>query len=121
MQDRHSSAEGRGLDAAFNRVLAAEAEARDAIARCREQAAARVAAAEREARAIAQRAERRIQVAHRIADRGIERGLAELAVSGDEAAAGPAPDAAAPDAAALDALAAALAAELTTPFPGSEP
>jgi len=107
MQDRHSSTPAAGLDAAFNRVLAVEAQARVAIERCREQAAARVAAAEREARAIARRAERRIQAAHRIADRGIARALTELAAA-DDGSAGPTPDTAM-----VDALAAALAAELT--------
>ena len=108
MQDRHSSTPAAGVDAAFNRVLAAEAQARAAIERCRQQAAGRVAAAEREARAIARRAERRIQAAHRIADRGIARALTDLAAAGDDANAGPTPDAAV-----VDALAAALAAELT--------
>jgi len=107
MQDRHSSTPAVGVDAAFNRVLAAEAQARAAIERCRQQAAGRVAAAEREARAIARRAERRIQAAHRIADRGIARALTDLAAAGDGNA-GPTPDAAV-----VDALAAALAAELT--------
>jgi hypothetical protein len=107
MHDRHNSAEGRSMDAAFNRVLAAEAGARTAVERCREQAAAQVAAAEREARAIAARAERRIRAAHRIADRGIERALAELAASGPADDADPGPQAVA-----VEALAAALADEM---------
>jgi hypothetical protein len=101
-------ADGRAVDAAFNRVLRAEAEARAALADCRAQADARVTAAEQAARAIAGRAERRIRAAHRIADRGIERALADLATDGNG---GEAP--AAPDAAVVEALAAALAAELT--------
>jgi hypothetical protein len=108
MTDRHSSTEGRGVDSAFNRVLAAEAEAREALARCRQEAAGRVSAAEREARAIAGRAERRIQAAHRIADRGIARGLAGLAAGDARDAGGPGPDSAA-----VNALVASLAAELT--------
>lgn len=101
-------ANGRAVDAAFNRVLGAEAEARQAVAACRDAANARITAAEGETRGIAERAERRIRAAHRIADRGIQRGLEALA--GDAVAS----DATAePDAATVDALAAALAAELT--------
>lgn len=101
-------ADGRAVDAAFNRVLGAEADARQAVAACRDEADARITAAEREARGIAKRAERRIRAAQRIADRGIQRGLDELAGGAD------ANDASAePDAAVVDALAPALAAELT--------
>jgi len=107
-QGRYASNGAADLDAAFNRVLAAEAEARAAIERSRQQAAAMVANAEHEARAIARRAERRIRAAHRIADSGIASALAELAATAGAGALGPAPDAAA-----VDAVAAALAAELT--------
>lgn len=101
-------ADGRAVDAAFNRVLRAEAEARAALAHCRAQADARVTTAEQAARAIAGRAERRIRAAHRIADRGIEHALAALAADGNGGEEPVAPD---PDD--VEALAAALAAELT--------
>jgi regulator of protease activity HflC (stomatin/prohibitin superfamily) len=108
MNDRHSEIDGRNVDAAFNRVLAAEVEARSAIEQCQAEAAALVAAAEREARAIANRAERRIRAAHRIADRGIERVLADLGADGQDSAGGPSLDAAT-----VERLVALLAAELT--------
>jgi hypothetical protein len=108
MSERHTSSAGRDIDAAFNRVLAAEAEARGALARCRQEAADRVRAAEGEARAIARRAERRIQAANRIADHGIERGLVGLAAAAPRDTDGPGPE---PER--VSALVASLAAELT--------
>jgi hypothetical protein len=66
------------VDAVFNRVLAAEQQAVEAVAACRREADAIVAQAEREARRIARRADRRIRSAHAIADRSIERALSEL-------------------------------------------
>jgi vacuolar-type H+-ATPase subunit H len=66
------------VDAAFNRVLAAEAQARDQVEECRRQAAVILAAAEERARHIVNRADRRIRRAHRIADASVERALTEL-------------------------------------------
>ena len=66
------------IDRAFNRVLAAEAQAREQVESCRREAAAILTAAEAQARRIAQRADQRLQRAHRIADAGVERALAEL-------------------------------------------
>jgi vacuolar-type H+-ATPase subunit H len=66
------------VDHAINRVLAAEAGAREAIAACEREATDLISEAEARCRAIAHRAERRMQRAQRIAERGIERALAEL-------------------------------------------
>lgn len=71
-------------DGAFNRVLAAEARAREQVEACRQQAAAIVAAAEEQARLITNRADRRVRRAHRIADAGVELALAELLAPGAE-------------------------------------
>jgi uncharacterized membrane protein YccC len=108
MTQRQSSDDAERVDAAFNRVLKAEAEAQRALEDCRKRAAEQIAAAEQEARAIQSRAERRIAAAHRIADQGIERALDSLA---RHASARPDPDT--PPRARIDALVAALAAELT--------
>ena len=66
------------VDQAMNQVLAAEREARDVVERCRAEAVRILAAAEERARRIAQRTERRIQLAHRIADQSLEHALREL-------------------------------------------
>jgi hypothetical protein len=66
------------VDHAINRVLAAEAAAREALTVCEQQAAGLIVDAEARGRSIAQRAERRMRRAQLIADRGIERALAEL-------------------------------------------
>jgi regulator of protease activity HflC (stomatin/prohibitin superfamily) len=100
------------VDLAINRVLGAEAEARDAIADCRRQAEALLARAEADARRIAERAERRIRDAQAIADRGIARALAALRES-----AAAEPGVGAPDAERLEATVARLARELTEPPP----
>lgn len=78
MGKQANEAESDRVDRAFNRVLAAEAEAREQVEECRRQAAAILAAAEEQARRIASRADQRIRRAHRIADAGVERALAEL-------------------------------------------
>jgi regulator of protease activity HflC (stomatin/prohibitin superfamily) len=71
---------GQGTaDAAMNRVLAAERDARLAVAECRAEAARLIAVAEAHARALASRSERHIKTAHRLADAAIARALAELA------------------------------------------
>jgi regulator of protease activity HflC (stomatin/prohibitin superfamily) len=74
-------AQGRqvSVDEVMNRVLAAEHDARLAVAECRAEAARIVAEADARARALAGRSEARIKVAHRIADGAIGRALAELA------------------------------------------
>lgn len=69
------------IDAAFNRALAAEAQARERLDQCRKEAANLVAAAESRARGIAERADRRVRRAHGIADAGVARCLHELLAS----------------------------------------
>jgi hypothetical protein len=66
-------------DEAMNRVLAAERDARLAVAECRAEAARLVATAESRARALASRSEAHIKTAHRRADSAIAHALAELA------------------------------------------
>ncbi|MGD8206639.1 MAG: hypothetical protein PVH47_01045 [Thiohalocapsa sp.] len=74
---------GESIDAAFNRVLAAEREAREAVERCQRQAAVRIDHAEQQAAGIAERAARRIRSVREIADRGVERALATLHAPAD--------------------------------------
>ncbi|MEY6433420.1 hypothetical protein ABC977_13510 [Thioalkalicoccus limnaeus] len=74
----------RAVDHAINRVLAAEEAGRAALKQCTEQAAALVAAAEAQADRISRRTERRIQTAHAIADRHLERVLLGLAKTAAE-------------------------------------
>jgi hypothetical protein len=70
---------GQGTaDKAMNRVLAAERDARLAVAECRAEAARLIAAAEARARALASLSETHIKTAHRLADAAIARALAEL-------------------------------------------
>jgi hypothetical protein len=66
------------VDEVMNRVLAAERDARLAVAECRAEAARIVAQAETRARALSGRSEARIKAAHRVADAAIARALAEL-------------------------------------------
>ena len=68
----------RSVDRAMNQVLLAEQEARDAVEQCRAEAARIRAEAEERARRIAQGAERRIRLAHRIADRAVARAQQRL-------------------------------------------
>lgn len=72
-------AESAAVDAAINRVLAAEEESRAAVERCAEQAAEIVAAAQAQADRIEQRTEERVRRAHRIADQRLEGVWRELA------------------------------------------
>ena len=67
MQDADS------VDRAMNQVLLAEQEACDAVEQCRAEAARILAEAEERVRRIGEGAERRIRLAHRIADRAVER------------------------------------------------
>ena len=78
----HDSESDR-IDAAFNRVLAAETQAREQIEACRMQATALLAAAEERARRIVMRADRRLRRAHGVADAGVARALSELKAAGD--------------------------------------
>jgi regulator of protease activity HflC (stomatin/prohibitin superfamily) len=66
------------VDRVINQVLVAEREARSAVGRCRAEAARLLAEAEERSRRIVQWTERRIKLAHRIADHGVERALGEL-------------------------------------------
>jgi len=66
------------VDAAIDQVLAAEREARAAVASCRAEGDRILAAAEEKARRIDQRTEARIARAHRTADRAVEKALAAL-------------------------------------------
>jgi vacuolar-type H+-ATPase subunit H len=106
------------VDAAFNRVLAAEAHAREQVEECRSQAAALLAAAEERARRIASQADGRMRQAHQIADAGVERVLAELrAVSVEDA-----PDGLSAEALTrLEGAIGALVAEILGPETGGEP
>jgi multidrug resistance efflux pump len=66
------------IDAAFNRVLAAEAQARERLDQCRIEAADLVAAAESRARTIEERTDQLVRRAHGVADAGVARRLHEL-------------------------------------------
>jgi regulator of protease activity HflC (stomatin/prohibitin superfamily) len=66
------------VDEAFNRVLAAEAEAREQVEACR-QAAEVLKDAEAHARRISNRTDRRLRLTHQIADQAVGRALGELA------------------------------------------
>jgi vacuolar-type H+-ATPase subunit H len=74
------------VDQAINQVLVAERDAREAVERCRGEAAAIHAAAQERAREIGQRTERRVKAARRTADRAVERALKGL-LSADPGAA----------------------------------
>ncbi len=77
--NRHlSEVEGDRVDAAFNRVLDAEAAARDWLAACRREALALIADAEERARRIGERAEARMVAVHDIADAGVARAVAQM-------------------------------------------
>ncbi len=104
------------VDAAFNRVLTAEAQAREQVEDCRKQAAAILVAAEEQARRIASRTDRRVRRAHRSADTGVERALADLLATGVEA--GPA-DLEGDALVRLDRAIDALVAEILAPEAGS--
>jgi hypothetical protein len=66
------------VDRAVNRVLTAEREAEEAVARCRREAARITCAAEHEAQRLAERTEQRVKLAQRIADLAVERAVAQL-------------------------------------------
>lgn len=118
MGKQANEAESDRVDRAFNRVLAAEAEAREQVEECRKQAAAILAAAEEQARRIASRADQRVRRAHRIANAGVERALAELRATTDGAVpANPERDALAR----LDRAIDDLVSEILAPGAGSAP
>lgn len=98
-----------GIDDAMNRVLAAEQAAREAVEGCRRQADMIISRAEATARAVSSRAERRMRLAHGIADRGIERAMSELRSAESASPEG------SPDPARIDAIVVRLARELTEP------
>jgi regulator of protease activity HflC (stomatin/prohibitin superfamily) len=76
---RHSSeSDPERIDAAFNRVLAAEAEARARVARCREEAERILASAEERAHRISSRADERILIVQQRADLALKQALAEI-------------------------------------------
>lgn len=66
------------IDAAFNRALSAEAQARAQVEACRHQAAALIAAAEEQARSIVERTDRRLRLVHTIADQRVAQALRAL-------------------------------------------
>jgi len=66
------------VDQVMSQVLVAERDARDAVARCRSEAVQILAAAEESVRCIAERAEGRVKLIHRIADQAAERALQEI-------------------------------------------
>lgn len=68
-------------DRALNRVLDAEARARERIEDCRREAAALVEGAEARARRIEDRSEARLLLIHRLADASVERELQSLHVA----------------------------------------
>lgn len=72
-------------DRAFNRVLEAEARARERIEECRREAAALVERAEARARRIEDRSEARLLLIHRLTDAGVERELRSLHTEAEQA------------------------------------
>jgi hypothetical protein len=72
------------VDAAFNRVLAAEAAARESVAACREEAERLLDEADARARRIAEHADRRIGYIQGIAADHLRLALAELLSPGPE-------------------------------------
>ncbi|MCG6897037.1 MAG: hypothetical protein LJE61_00920 [Thiocapsa sp.] len=78
MSKRPSDADVQRIDAAFNRVLAAEAAGRERVEACRGEAERLLAAADERARRIVGRADDRILQVQRTADLSLQRALAEL-------------------------------------------
>lgn len=78
MSKEFSDVEVERIDAAFNRVLAAEAAARERVEACRGEAERLVARAEKRTRQITSRADDRVLAVQRIAEAGLGRALAEL-------------------------------------------
>jgi F0F1-type ATP synthase membrane subunit b/b' len=82
MTRQTSKGEADQVDSAINRVLAAEAQAREAVEACRVRAAAILAEAEERAQQVAARADRSVRLAHRLADASVERALKQLLAHG---------------------------------------
>lgn len=78
MSDPKAGPQTAAVDEAINQVLKAERDAREAVERCRSEAAIILAVAEDRVRRITQRAEQRAKAAHRLADRAVECALREL-------------------------------------------
>ncbi len=77
MTDQHPSNDDTAADAAIDRVLTAEARARDEINHCRRQAILREARSR--ARGISRRADRRIGRVRRLSDTGLKTRLDRIA------------------------------------------
>jgi vacuolar-type H+-ATPase subunit H len=73
-----SDADLERVDAAFNRVLAAEASARGAVDSCRIEADRLLADAEDHARRLVERTDRRLLAVQRIAEVSLQQALSEL-------------------------------------------
>lgn len=107
MHGIESGDDQRQVDAAFNRVLEAEARARLKVEECQRQAAAQIAGAAERAREVERRSEARTLLVHRLADASVARALANLQTVGETSEGR---DLAAPSR--LDAVVAALADEM---------
>ncbi len=79
MTDNRSLSDGNSADAAIDRVLKAEATARDEINSCRRQALAILREARSRARTISQRADRRIGHVRRLSDAALKTRLDAIA------------------------------------------
>jgi vacuolar-type H+-ATPase subunit H len=79
MTDQHPSNDDTAADAAIDRVLTAEARARDEINHCRRQALAILREARSRARGISRRADRRIGRVRRLSDTGLKTRLDRIA------------------------------------------
>lgn len=116
MSKEPSRNESERVDLAFNLVLAAEAQARERVEACRRDAAAAIELGALRARGIADLADRRMRLAHRVADRGVDRAVAQLLVrypSAETEAQSEAQDGR------LDRAIVALADEILGPSPGA--
>lgn len=82
MRGKQSSADLDRTDAAFNRVLEAEAQARLVVEECRRRAAEMAATAAEQARRVERRTEAHLLLVHRRADASVARALAGLQVQG---------------------------------------
>jgi hypothetical protein len=90
MAQRRGSGDSAPVDLAMNQVLAAERDAREAVAACRQEAQRILEAAEERVLRISRRAERRVKVAHRVADAAVDRALLGLGREKGGRPAGPA-------------------------------
>ena len=79
MQDHRIQTDDGSADSAIERVLAAEAAARDQITQCRGQALKVLREARADARALSQRSDRRIGLVRRLSDATLKQDLAAIA------------------------------------------